>query len=179
MRQHAPRSAPRCRMRRRFMPFTARWGRISPPANGRTMRRWGRSRRASRAWPWPDSLADGQQLSKDDDGRDHAEGDAAGQAFLYVPRPLAHQPGGPLLGSPARAASASHAICHALKEEQKARRQMAYRRVHAPLHPAAADAGADRRRHLVHENHPALSGLGAYQPDGHDGPGLWVCSPCS
>ena len=48
---------------------------------------------------------------------------------------------------------------------------MAYRGDPPSLPPAAVDAGADGRRDLVYENHPAVSGLGVYQPDGHDGPG--------
>ncbi|MOA08948.1 hypothetical protein D3C78_1287520 [compost metagenome] len=40
---------------------------------------------------------------------------------------------------------------------------MAYRRDYPPLYPAVADAGADRRRDVVHEDHPALSRLGTDQ----------------
>jgi membrane glycosyltransferase len=50
---------------------------------------------------WPDSLAEGQ-LIKDDEGRDQLQA-MPKATFLYVPRSVAHQPGGPLLGSPARA----------------------------------------------------------------------------
>ncbi len=48
---------------------------------------------------------------------------------------------------------------------------MAYRRHHSSLHPVAADAGTNGGRHLVHENHSAVPGLGADQPGRHDGPG--------
>lgn len=51
---------------------------------------------------------------------------------------------------------------------------MAYRGDPPSLHPAAVDAGADGRRDTVYENHPAVSGLGVHQSDGHDGRDLWV-----
>ncbi len=164
MRQHAPRSAPRCRMRRRFMPFTARWGRISPPANGRTMRRWGRSVKARLEQAWPDSLADGQQLIKDDRRRATTlQAMPPVKRSLMFPEPLAHQPDRALLGSPARAVRQRRAISVAPTPDGRAglRTEMAYRGHNPPLHPAAADPGADGGRHLVHENHPALPGLGA------------------
>jgi hypothetical protein len=63
------------------------------------IRRWVSKARLEQAWP--DSLAEGQ-LIKDDEGRDQLQA-MPKAAFLYVPRSVAHQPGGPLLGSPARA----------------------------------------------------------------------------
>jgi membrane glycosyltransferase len=50
---------------------------------------------------WPDSLAEGQ-LVKDDEGRDQLRR-CRKQRVPLCSRTVAHQPGGPLLGSSARA----------------------------------------------------------------------------